>query len=211
MRPCRIKYSTAYTYDELNRLKTVVQAEGTPHEAVTEYEYDAHDNLTMVKDAEGKVTRYAYDDFGRVTEIISPDTGSTQYTYDEAGNVKTKTDAKGVTVSYEYDALNRLTRIDIPEEPDIIYSYDEADVQNGAGRMTTVTDASGTTRYDYDERGSVVEQRATIGGVLYITRYEYNRNNALTKITYPQGAQVAYQRNAAGNIVSVDAEWRAGS
>jgi RHS repeat-associated protein len=76
-------------------------------------------------------------------------------------------------------------------------------VQNGAGRMTSVTDASGTTRYEYDERGSVVEQRVTIGGVLYITRYEYNRNNALTKITCPQGAQVAYQRNAAENIVSV--------
>ena len=68
--------NTSYTYDELNRLKTVVQAEGTPQEARTEYDYDAHDNLTMVKDAEGKVTRYAYDDFGRVTQIISPDTGS---------------------------------------------------------------------------------------------------------------------------------------
>jgi len=195
--------TTSYTYDELNRLKTVVQAEGTPQEAVTEYEYDVQDNLTMVKDAEGKVTRYRYDDFGRVTEIISPDTGTTEYAYDEAGNVKTKTDAKGVIVSYEYDALNRLTKIDFPEEPDVIYSYDEADVQNGAGRMTTVTDASGTTRYDYDERGSVVAQRATINGVLYIARYEYNRNNALAKITYPHGAQAAYQRNGAGNIVSV--------
>ena len=110
---------------------------------------------------------------------------------------------RALTISYEYDALNRLTKIDFPEEPDVIYSYDETDVQYGAGRLTTVTDASGTTRYVYDERGSVVEQRATIGGVLYITRYEYNRNNALTKITYPQGAQAAYQRNAAGNIVSV--------
>jgi RHS repeat-associated protein len=195
--------TTSYTYDALRRLKTVVQAEGTPQDAVTEYEYDVQDNLTMVKDAEGKVTRYRYDDFGRVTEIISPDTGITQYSYDEAGNVVTKTDAKGVTISYEYDALNRLTKIDFPEEPDVLYRYDETDGQYGAGRLTTMTDASGTTQYVYDERGSVVEQRATIGGVLYITRYEYNRNNALAKITYPHGAQAAYQRNGAGNIVSV--------
>ena len=117
--------------------------------------------------------------------------------------MKTKTDAKGVTVSYEYDALNRLIRIDNPDEPDITYIYDEADAQNGQGRMTTVADASGTTRYEYDERGSVVEQRATIGSTNYVTRYEYNRNNALTKITYPQGTVVAYQRDAIGNIASV--------
>ena len=55
--------------------------------------------------------------------------------------------------------------------------------------MTTVTDASGTTRYEYDGQGSVIEQRATIGSATYVTRYEYNRNNALTKITYPQGAR----------------------
>ena len=195
--------SASYTYDELNRLKAVIQAEGTPQEAVTEYDYDAHDNLTLVQDAEGKVTRYAYDDFGRVTEIVSPDTGKTDYTYDEAGNVQTKTDARGVIVSYEYDALNRLTKIDFPEEPDVIYRYDEADVQNGAGRMTTVTDASGTTRYEYDGQGSVVEQRATIGSTTYVTRYEYNRNNALTKITYPRGAVVEYQRSETGNITSV--------
>ena len=36
-----------------------------------------------------------------------------------------------------------------------------------------------------------------------MTRYEYNRNNALTKITYPQGTVVAYQRDAIGNIASV--------
>jgi len=195
--------STSYLYDELNRLKTVVQAEGAPQEARTEYDYDAHDNLTMVKDAEGKVTRYTYDDFGRVTAINSPDTGSTEYTYDEAGNVKTKTDAKGVIVSYEYDALNRLTKIDFPEETDVTYVYDEANAQNGQGRMTTVTDASVITRYNYDERGSVVEQRTTIGSTTYVTRYEYNRNNALTKITYPQGTVVAYQRDAIGNIASV--------
>ena len=50
---------------------------------------------------------------------------------------------------------------------------------------------------------TLVEQRATIGGTTYVTRYEYNRNNALTKITYPQGTVVAYQRDATGNIASV--------
>lgn len=194
---------TIYVYDELNRLTKVMQAYGTSTEAVTEYQYDAHDNLTMVKDAEGKSTTYRYDDLGRLLEIHSPDTGITVYTYDESGNVKSKTDAKGVTVSYDYDALSRVTGIDFPDEPDIEYRYDETTALNGRGRLTTVTDASGTTRYDYDGQGNVIEQRTTIGNTTYVTRYEYNRNNALTKVTYPHGAVVEYQRDTSGNISSV--------
>lgn len=194
---------TSYAYDELNRLSNVIQAPGTPSEAVTEYQYDADDNLTLVKDAAGKITRYRYDDFGRVTDIISPDTGTTQYTYDEADNVKTKTDATGVTVSYDYDPVSRLTRIDFPDDADITYRYDEATAVNGQGRLTTVTDASGTTRYDYDGQGNIIEQRATIGSTTYVTRYEYNRNNALTRVAYPHGPVVEYQRDSTGNISSV--------
>ncbi len=195
--------ATVYVYDALNRLTKVMQAYGTSTEAITEYQYDAHDNLTVVKDAEGKITSYKYDDLGRLLEINSPDTGITAYTYDESGNVKTKTDARGVTVSYDYDALSRLTRIDFPADTDITYNYDEAAASHGRGRLTTVTDASGTTKYDYDGQGNIVEQRATIGNTTYVTRYEYNRNHELIKITYPHGMVIEYQRNAIGNISSV--------
>ena len=194
---------TAYEYDELNRLKKVIESRGTPEEAKTEYEYDSQDNLIEVKDAEEKVTRYSYDDMGRLIRTVSPDTGTTTYAYDEAGNLKTRTDAKGTATGFEYDPLNRLVKMDFPTDQDITYTYDETGVPYGIGRLTTMADASGTSRYSYDERGNVTEQRCTIEGRTFITGYEYNLNNVAKKISYPGGIVVEYGLDSIGKITGL--------
>jgi len=197
---------TDYAYDALNRVTTVTQAKGTTDQAVTGYTYDSQDNLIQVEDAEGKITDYKYDDMGRLIRTDSPDTGTTYYTYDPAGNLTTKTDAKSIETNYTYDALNRLLTIDFPNDQDITYTYDE--VANppiyGKGRITTVVDASGTTKYVYDPRGNTKEQKCTINSQDYITQYDYNLNNNITKITYPRNnIIVEYGLNAIGNITTV--------
>jgi YD repeat-containing protein len=192
-----------YEYDELSRLKRVTESKGTSEEAITEYEYDVQDNLTQVKDAEGKVTRYSYDDMGRLISTVSPDAGTTSYLYDEAGNIKTRTDAKGMVTSFEYDALNRLVKFDFSTDQDITYTYDETDIPYGIGRLTTMADASGTTRYSYDGRGNVTEQSCTIDGRTFITGYEYNLNNVAKKISYPGGIVVEYGLDSIGKITGL--------
>jgi RHS repeat-associated protein len=191
-----------YESDELSRLKKITQSKGTSEEAITEYEYDLQDNLTQVKDAEGKVTRYSYDDMGRLISTVSPDAGTTSYLYDEAGNIKTRTDAKGMVTGFEYDALNRLVKLDFPTDQDITYTYDETGVPYGIGRLTTMADASGNTRYSYDERGNVTEQSCTIEGRTFSTGYEYNLNNVAKKISYPGGIVVEYGLDSTGKITS---------
>jgi RHS repeat-associated protein len=195
---------TEYEYDVLNRLRKVTQAKGTSDEAVTEYNYDTQDNLTWVKDAQTKITTYDYDDAGRLLETVSPDTGTTSYSYDPAGNLLVKTDEMAVATEYEYDALNRLTKIDYPTDTDTVYIYDETDVGNGKGRLTTMQDATGVTRYSYDTRGNLVQEQKTMGTVVYTTGYSYNLNNALASITYPGGRVVDYSLNSLGNITQVE-------
>jgi YD repeat-containing protein len=51
------------------------------------YDYDVLDNLASVTDLNGNVTRYAYDDFRRMTQQDSPVTNATTYVYDPAGNL----------------------------------------------------------------------------------------------------------------------------
>ena len=194
---------------QLNRLKKVTQAEGTPSEAATEYQYDRKDNLTQVKDATNKITTYKYDDMARLVETTSPDTGTTIYTYDAAGNLISKTDAKGITVTYTYDALNRLTKTNFPADPDIDYTYDEQDVTNGKGRLTTLANTASSLRYYYDERGNITEVQftadpGTCGALTYTTEYTYNDNNELLSINYPSGRIITYDRNDIGNITGVD-------
>ncbi len=185
------------------RLTKVTQADGTDDEAVTWYEYDGHDNLISVTDAEGKETLYSYNDAGLLIKTEEPDNATTVYEYDGAGNLISKTDANGITVNYEYDALNRLIRIDYPDDKDTEYTYDETDVINGRGRLTKVVDASGTTRYWYDTRGNITKQQYTIDTVTYTTMYKYNRNNQVTEITYPDNTVVQYTLNSIGNITTV--------
>lgn len=177
---------TTYSYDALNRLTSTLQ----PLNASTSYTYDTNNNLTSVTDAASHTTAYRYDDRSRVYQVISPDTGTTTYQYDPAGNLTSKTDAKGVTISYVYDALNRLTKIDFPTDTDIAYVYDTC--VNGKGRLCSMTDASGTTAYEYSAKGQIKKETKTIDSIQYVTQYTYDQNGNLKTMTYPSGRVLTY-------------------
>ena len=177
---------TTYSYDALNRLITVIQ----PGNINTSYEYNSSNNLTKVTDANNNTTTYKMDDKGRVYQAISPDTGTTNYQYDPVGNMINKMDAKGVTISYVYDALNRLTKIDFPTDTDIVYVYDNC--VNGKGRLCSMTDASGTTVYEYTAKGQVRKETKTIDSIQYVTQYAYDQNGNLKTMTYPSGRVITY-------------------
>ncbi len=178
--------TTTYTYDALGRMTDVIQ----PGNIITKYGFDTNNNVTSVKDANNNTTTYKYDDKGRVYQIISPDTGTTTYQYDPAGNLISKTDAKGVTISYVYDALSRLTKIDFPTDTDIVYAYDSC--VNGKGRLCSMTDASGTTAYEYTPKGQVKKETKTIDTLPYVTQYTYDQNGNLKTMTYPSGRVITY-------------------
>jgi RHS repeat-associated protein len=178
--------TTTYGYDALMRLSTVFSA-GT---ATTSFGYATNDNLSTVTDANGNATTYIIDDHGNVYQAISPDTGTTTYQYNPARNMVSKTDAKGVTIGYQYDAANRLTKIDFPTDTDIIYAYDTC--VNGKGRLCSMTDASGTTSYEYTAKGQIKKETKTISSVQYVTQYTYDQNGNLMTMAYPSGRVITY-------------------
>ena len=151
---------TEQQYDPLNRLAKSLQDHAGPGptaNTTTQYAYDTRDNLRSVIDPDNLTTNYTYDGLNNLTSLSSPDTGTTSYTYDAAGNRLTQLDMKGVTATYAYDALNRLRSITYPSVSPVAYTFDE--VVSGCyniGRLTTMTDASGSTTYCYDRRGNVV-------------------------------------------------------
>jgi len=189
---------TGQVYDALKRLTHVTQ----PGDTITLYGYDAHDNLASVTDAEDLTTTYRYDDLGRVSAETSPDTGTTTYTYDAAGNLTSKTDANGTVITYTYDLLNRLTGVSFTDAAqDITYTYDEG--VNGLGRLTGMSDPSGTYVYGYDVDGNLISAENTVDGVTYTTGYDYDEAGLLTGMTYPDGRTVTYERDGSGNVTRV--------
>lgn len=201
------QHSTTNGYDALDRLITSTD----PLNGVTALGYDAQDNLTQVSDPRGVTTQYRYDGLGNLTQLVSPDSGTATFDHDAAGNVIRKTDARGVVTNYSYDALNRLISKTYPANPalNVQYHYDmTADGNYGIGRLTAVQDASGVLGYRYDARGNLTQQLRSLevaGTDVYDTlQYSYDGANQLTRIDYPAGFAVQYQRNAAGQVGEVD-------
>jgi RHS repeat-associated protein len=164
---------TEQQYDPLNRLiKTLQDHTGqstATKDTTTQYAYDARDNLRSVTDPDNLITNYTYDGLNNLTLLASPDTGSASYTYDDAGNRVMQLDARNVKLIYVYDALNRLTSIFDPlSNLNVTYAYDEPNITTQCpvsypiGRLTTMTDSSGSTVYCYDRRGNVISKTQTI-------------------------------------------------
>lgn len=187
-------------FDALNRL--IEQTDPAAND--TTYDYDGRDNLTSVTDPRGLITTYSYDGLDNQTQQVSPDTGTTTYTYDDAGNRLTQTDAKGVVTTFTYDALNRVSTISYPDTSlNVTYTYDQG--THGKGRLTAMTDASGSSSYTYDARGNLVSEARTLQSNTYTTSYQYDSANNLIQMTYPTGLVVDYTQNASGQVSSVTA------
>nr|WP_320191894.1 hypothetical protein [uncultured Desulfobacter sp.] len=194
---------TEYEYDTLSRIIQTATKINDSQNAITTYGYDTMRNLTLVTDPKGPATAYTYDDAGRIVKQVSSETGTTTYAYDEAGNLKTRTDNAGQTTGYDYDAQNRLTGISYTGDNtrNITCTYDQG--TNGMGKITGISDPSGTTSHSYDTLGRRTSVATTVESVTFNTAYAYDNSGKITSVTYPGGRVVTFARDATGNISSV--------
>jgi RHS repeat-associated protein len=190
---------TQTAFDAFNRVKQATDALN----GVTKLTYDLQDNVTSVTDAKLHATTYTVNGFGFVTQTVSPDTGTTTYTYDLAGNVLSRKDARKIVTNYTYDKLDRPLTRTYPSSTteNVTYVYDAIAGGNfGIGRLTSLTDGAGTASFVYDAYGNRASEKRTIAGVVYNTAYAYDLAGNITKITYPSGFIVNYQRDSLGQV-----------
>lgn len=176
--------NTVQVFDELNRLKQVTD----PLSGITKYGYSAFGQLSSVTDPRNKVTTYTYNGLGDLKQQVSPNTGTTNNTYDSGGNLQTSTDARSKTATYTHDALNRVTSLTYPDQT-IGYTYDSG--TNQIGRLTQVTDASGSTGWSYDTHGRVLSRQQSMG-VTKTVGHAYDSTGHLQTVTLPSGNTIAY-------------------
>lgn len=194
-----LNHTTSYGYDALNRFDQAID----PNSGVTSLGYDANNHLTSVTDPRNLQTAYGWDGLDDQTSIASPDTGATAKTYDAAGNVLTSTDARGKTTTYSYDALNWRTKASFADGTSVAWQYDQG--AYGVDRLSTITDATGSTSYSYDANGHVTGKRQIIGSATLTTLYAYDSGGRLASVTYPSGNQLNYFYDAAGRVSHIGA------
>lgn len=161
--------TTTYTYDPLNRLKTITNGAGQS----LSYGYDAIGNRTSLTYPSGKVVTSTYDGLRRLTSVVDG-AATTRYSYDKRGNRTGVVFPNGVTTAYTYDEASRLEAI-----------------------RTTSTISGTLLHVDYvlDNVGNRVQMVDNEG----LTNYSYDQLHRLTGVTYPDNAEVNYSYDDAGN------------
>jgi len=179
--------TSSFGYDSLNRMKSVVNALG----GVTSFSYNDQNQLVSAANPKNMLTTYTRNGFGEPIKEVSPDSGTVGSTYDTAGNRLSKTNADGTITHFTYDALNRLTSKIYADGTTINYQYDQGTYGNG--HRTSMTDPSGSTSWNYDIRGRVLQKQQTINGVTLTTTSQYDpATGKISTKTYPSGRQLTY-------------------
>ncbi|GAA2943046.1 RHS repeat-associated core domain-containing protein [Streptomyces erythrogriseus] len=131
-----------------------------------------------VKDGNGKVISFTYDDEGNLIKVKPPaPLGETTYTYDALGRVETVKDGRGVTTVYVYDSRDRVCEVSSTNFT-VTYTHD------GDGNVTTRSDASGFTKWEYDKLNR--ESVRTL------------QNGAQTALAYTPGGDVDFYTDPTG-------------
>lgn len=176
--------TTNYTYDSLNRLKTIVEPDGTE----TSYDFDGAGNRTsqlIVKGGSISLTTYTYDNQNQLKKESTQYQGNakiTNYEYDSNGNLVSKSnyeqkpsqDGEEVTIGistagngnaedvtlYEYDLYNQLIKT-IADNKTVIYDYDSVGYRIEKIIETVNTETNETiieeTRYAYSGDKVILE------------------------------------------------------
>ncbi|WP_185116306.1 SpvB/TcaC N-terminal domain-containing protein [Chryseobacterium sp. Leaf201] len=185
----------------------------------TTFGYNEIGELKSLVDPEGLLTIYDYDLAGRRVLQIHPDHGTTNYEYDTAGNLNRlftsnlQNNPTQTYIQYLYE-YNRLKEVRLPDIPsganpaNVRYDYGTAGSGNNAGKMIVKIDNSGVTKYNYGNMGEVTAEEKMVNGynipdMLFSTRYRYDSWNRPLSIVYPDGENVNYEYNLAGNLVKI--------
>ena len=175
--------SAAYTWDDQNRLQTVVD-NNLPGQNTTTYTYDNASNVATVKIPNGLTSTFTYDALNRLTELSTPPVADYKYTLGLTGNRTNATEQSGRALQWSYDNIYRLTGETIAGDP----------ANNGGD--------NGSATYTLDPVGNRTSATSTLSGIDPIAG-SYNPNDQLSSETYDANGNVT---NTGGMSYTYDSE-----
>jgi len=196
--------SVAYTYDDLNRLGTVVDNRLSGN-TTTNYAYDQASNLSTATYPNGVQSIITYDALNRITGLATQNSG---YIYQRGptGNLANAVELNNRTVQWSYDGINRLTNETITNDPgqangSVAYQLDP--VGNRLSETSSVAGiASGSFGYNADDEVNTETYDAN-GNTLFTggKNFTYDAENHLTSMS-TAGTTVSIVYDAFGNRVA---------
>lgn len=194
------------TFDTRGRLIATVQGDGDTSR-VTHYVYDSAGRLRMTEDAQGNRRFSFYDAAGRLSHQVDSTGAVTAYHYDADGRtteeVRYRARVTG-TSGWVDPATGAVTKValtvggagsdvvtDAEHDRRTSYAYDSA------GRLTTLTDATGAvTQTSYDGTSRITMQESSDR----VTRYFYDRDGLQVGVVDALGFLTENKFDAAGRL-----------
>ncbi len=150
--------------------------------APVEYYYDERGRLSVLKTGDVRTTTFAYFNSGMengwLAEIADPLGRKVKFNYDDAGRIIREVLPDGREVLFGYDAAGNLTSTVPPGRSAHVFEYTGADEQSS---------------YDPPDVGLAND----------ITRFSYNLDRQLTRITRPDGDAVQLSYDTGGRLGKV--------
>ncbi|WP_167881654.1 RHS repeat-associated core domain-containing protein [Leptospira wolffii] len=166
------------------------------------YEYDEANRLITIRDPAQGETNFTYDLFGNKKTVSDSSSGLFSHEYDSEGNLTRTIDARGRSTRNDYDDINRISRIYTDgNESQILYTYDSAPY--GIGRPSSIIDGSGTTNFEYNVKGKIVQKVRSIDDLTFVFRYAYDNQDRLKDFTYPDGSVSHYYYSEMGILTGI--------
>jgi len=169
--PDNSKTQTAYSYDPLYRLKSVVGSDGTS----SSYNYDHMGNRSFVGQAvENRQASYHYDQLNRLIKVDYPDGKHKSFSYDSMGRRVGMVDTRGRVTNYIYNGNNLIQEADRRGKTVAEYTY-----AFGSNSPVSMRRNNQDYYYIYDHVGSVIGLTDTKGSL--VSHYQYDAWGNITK------------------------------
>ncbi|WP_158913237.1 RHS repeat domain-containing protein [Caulobacter sp. S45] len=191
---------TQYTYDAADEVTAVTSGVGTPSQRddMQVVSYTKNGQPFIVQDGAGNATTYSRDGFDRLITTIYPSPNSPG-----SGNPNDY-------ASYAYDADGNLTGLRTRDGASRTFSYDNLGnllndgvhtyTYDNKGRITTaIANGFGSTMI-YDALGRKAEESNNFNGAVYLG---YAATGQLNRLVWEDGFAVNYQLDAVGHVTQI--------
>lgn len=202
-------WTLACTYGPENRLESITEGFGTPHESTTRLGYNPVGQLDSLTKPDGCILYYQYDGFGRVHELLSSDgTIAYRYNYDEDGypvliedlvhssltkrdydifgNIRQEEMANGLILHKSYDSQGRPICLHLPDGSAVDYRYEDRSLLS-IHRMAK----QGHELYShiYHKHGGADLEESSLIGELGSLKMRKNSSGHCTRLQSPYWSQ----------------------
>lgn len=158
------------------------------------FNHDNSGNLRQKIDAENRTTYFHYEvGENELRHIQYPDGSRETYQYDEGSNRLEITQRNNAWVKNYYDDNDNLRQVEWQDGSFILLEYDNEE------EISSIQNEQSLINFRKDSGGEIIEEEGEFGSI----KYEYNADEQLSKVIYPDKYEIKYSYDIDSELAEV--------